>query len=73
MKIFKTKIFIDMDVIELKLINLCYNLEIFTVSNCQNLTASIECHSKINQSFKKFVKIKYRIKLKFNSLMNVPI
>jgi hypothetical protein len=72
-KNFKIKIFIDMNVIEPEQINLCHNLRILTVGNCQNLTAPIKYHSKINQSFKKSIKIKRRIKLKSNSLMNVPI
>jgi hypothetical protein len=64
---------IDIYVIKLKLINLYHNFEILIVGNFQNLITSIECHSKIKQSFKRLIKIKYRIKLEFNSLMNVPI
>jgi hypothetical protein len=64
---------IDINVIESKQINLYYNLEILTMGSCQNLTASIKYHSKINQPLKKSVKIKRRIKLEPNSLMNVPI
>jgi hypothetical protein len=37
------------------------------------LTALIKYHSKINQFLKRSIKIKRRIKLEFNSLMNVLI
>jgi hypothetical protein len=43
------------------------------MGSCQNLTALIEYYSKSNQFFKKSVKIKRRIKLEFNLLMNVSI
>jgi hypothetical protein len=62
-----------MNVMKPEQINLYHNFEILTVGSCQNLTAPIECHSKINQLLKKSVKIKRRIKLKFNSLVNVSI
>jgi hypothetical protein len=62
-----------MDVIESEKIDLYHNFEILIVSSCQNLTALIECHSKINKFFKRSVKIKRRIKLESNLLMNVPI
>jgi hypothetical protein len=65
--------FIDMDVIGSEQINLYYNLEILIVGSCQNLTALIKYYSKINQFFKRSVKIKRRIKLKPNLLVNVPI
>jgi hypothetical protein len=64
---------IDINVMEPEQINLYYNFEILTVGSCQNLTALIKYYSKINQSFKRSVKIKRRIKLKSNLLMNVPI
>jgi hypothetical protein len=62
-----------MDVMKSEQINLCHNLEILTVDSCQNLTTPIKYYFKINQSFKRLIKIKRRIKLKSNSLMNVPI
>jgi hypothetical protein len=62
-----------MDVMGSEQINLCHNFEILTMSSYQNLTALIEYYSKINQFFKKLVKIKRRIKLESNLLMNVLI
>jgi hypothetical protein len=62
-----------MNDIEPKQINLYHNLEILIIGSCQNLTAPIKYHSKINQLFKRSIKIKRRIKLKPNLLMNVPI
>jgi hypothetical protein len=69
----KIKMLIGMNVIKSEQINLYHNLKILTVSSCQNLTAPIKYHSKINQPFKKSIKIKRRIKLESNSLVNVPI
>jgi hypothetical protein len=62
-----------MDVMESEQINLYYSLEILIMGSCQNLITLIKYYSKINQSFKKSVKIKRRIKLEFNLLMNILI
>jgi hypothetical protein len=62
-----------MNVIKPKQINLYHNFGILIVGSCQNLTTLIEYYSKTNQFFKKSIKIKYRIKLESNSLINVPI
>jgi hypothetical protein len=62
-----------MDVMGPKQINLYHNFKILIIGIYQNLIAPIECHSKINQSFKRSVKIKRRIKLESNLLIKVPI
>jgi hypothetical protein len=62
-----------MDVMGSEQINLYHNFGILTVGSCQNLTALIKYYSKINQLFKRSIKIKRRIKLESNLLMNIPI